>query len=170
MSEDAPNGPATPINREARSPAAEVREELPWLRRGPQETRRLVEVTRAVQRAQTRALVFEFLASFAVDSFAGSDTRPPRFLLKIPGAGSFAADLQDVAPLAAELRELARNERVKVSRLVTANVLVDAADVDRPGPHRGPAAPVPPGEEVRANPEYRGLGVDLRRQRTEGDT
>lgn len=119
------------------------------------ETRSMSVVFRAIVRHQTRALMFERLAALAGDLFRDHEGRPPALLLKLPGGGPFPAELEDVCDLECELSRMASNERIKIAKLMSSDVLTKAGDVDPDevsGEPYVPSVPTPDGELVVENP------------------
>ena len=119
------------------------------------ETRSMSVVFRAIVRHQTRALMFERLAAVAGDLFRGNTGLPPALLLKLPGGGPFPAELEDVCELECELSRMASNERIKIAKLMSADVLTKAGDVDHDEVSEEPyvpCVPAPDGELVVENP------------------
>ena len=119
------------------------------------ETRSMSVVFRAIVRHQTRALVFERLAALAGDLFRDHEGRPPALLLKLPGGGPFPAELEDVCDLECELSRMASHERIKIAKLMSADVLTKAGDVDHDEVSEEPyvpCVPAPDGELVVENP------------------
>jgi hypothetical protein len=130
-------------------------QEMPWLRERTTATRSLQVVRRAINRAQAKALMLEHLARVVAIDFRGTDFAPPRLLVRVPGGGPFAVEVDDVLELELELQSLAANERSKIARIQGAGVMVDPGDVDI-GPGVAVSLPRPPQDESPVdNPEFR---------------
>jgi hypothetical protein len=156
MSEPAgSNGKPRPVQETSatRTSTDDIFAELPWLRpnKSTPEERSYEVVARAVQRAQTRALIFEHLAQVAGEDFRGSDVSPARMLLTVPGGGPFPARLEDVRGVEQDLRELGDIERQKIARLMDGTVRVEPSDVDPPRTVRGIGARFPQNGRVEQN-------------------
>ncbi len=119
------------------------------------DTRSMRTVFRSIVRSQTRALTFERLAVVVADLLRGGDSQPPQLLLKLPGGGAFAAEVDDVLEIEAELVRMGSAERMKLASLMASVVRVHARDVDRDQMPRGPNAPIPAGEGLLDNPGFR---------------
>jgi hypothetical protein len=122
-------------------------DELPFLREKPRAERALYVVRRALARAQVRAMMFEHASRIVAVDFGGTEVSPPKLLFRLPGAGSFPAEREDVHELEVELLGLAAKERSKVSRILSACVMVDPTDIDINRDLGGPL-PRPPADEV----------------------
>jgi hypothetical protein len=100
---------------------------------------------REVTRSQTRALVFDHLATKLVADFAAHGEQQPRMLLQLPDRGSFPADLDDILELQNDLMLLADQARARGRQLLRANAALPPEPTGR-----RPAISLPPeaGEEV----------------------
>jgi hypothetical protein len=139
-------------------PAATVDDgldELPFLREKPRAERALYVVRRALNRAQVRAMMLEHAARVVAVDFGGTEVSAPKLLFRVPGAGSFGAERDDVHELEVELLGLAAKERSKISRILGAAVLVVPEDVDVSRDLGGPLPRPPPDEVLVCNAAYK---------------
>lgn len=147
---DAETKPATAVQPQGDSPSDGPTTTAPAAEERP--TRTLLVVARAIERCQTRALICEHLARTAISDFSGNETRPPRYSLKLPNAGAYAANKDDVVEIVTELYELASRARRKVATLIEAPVIIEPSQVEPEPENRGPFVPAPEGERVERNP------------------
>jgi endonuclease III len=125
----------------------------------PLESAAVQHVLRAVTRAQVKALMIEHLAKKLLENFASREGQRPKMLLRLPNGGPFAADLDDVLALNAELVALADRARARVQQLLRAPVSIPAS---APLVPPSVSLPVDPAQEVidAATARAKGHGPD----------
>lgn len=121
--------------------------------------RSLQVVGRAIERAQTFAMVYEHVASLVGPLFRGTENMPPKLLMRVPGGGAYAATVDDVIEIEVELLRRAADERLKIGRLLGAGVLARPEDVDRKAAVHRPVSPTPSGERVVENAAFTKVAV-----------